>query len=142
MVEFAQIPTGAALSGKATRVGLYRHAAGAMGIVLGGLVLAAVAGSLSSRAGGVGIVISAVGVLCLCNAARIWWYLRRHPWQAWECGFRVVPGVGNGTPTLVLTGPGDAVFVLGVVSFKWRWRELNACDRAEVWMAGDPARAG
>jgi len=32
--------------------------------------------------------------------------------------------------------------VLGVVSFKWRWRELNACDRAEVWMAGDPARAG
>jgi len=32
--------------------------------------------------------------------------------------------------------------VLGVVSFKWRWRALKDCDRAVVWMAGDPARGG
>jgi hypothetical protein len=115
----------------------------AAGIVLAGLAFAAAVGGLSPRAGGAGLIISVVGLICVCNAVRIWWLLFRHPWQAWECRFREVPGYANGSPTLVLSQPGDREeFVLGVVSFRWRWRVLNACDRGTVWMAGNPARGG
>ena len=139
-IELAGRP---ALEQEATRVAARWYAARALGIVLGGLVLSAVAGGVSPQVGGVGIVISIIGMSCLCNAARIWWFLRRHPWLVWECRFREVPGFGNGSPTLVLTHPADeGEFVLSVVSFKWRWRALNPCDRAEVWMAGNPARGG
>jgi hypothetical protein len=100
-------------------------------------------GGLSPAAGSVGLILFVVGLICLANMARIWWFLRRHPWRAWQCGFREVPGVGNGSPTLLLTRSSDEEgFVLGVVSFKWRWRALKDCDRAVVWMAGDPARSG
>jgi len=136
-------PDSPALGSKATRVAVRWYAARALGIVLGGLLLSAVVGGLSPAAGSAGILISAVGISCLCNAVRIWWFVRHHPWQAWECRFREVPGFANGSPTLVLIRRTDGEeFVLSVVSFKWRWRVLNTCDRAEVWMAGNPARGG
>ena len=57
-----------------------------------------------------------------------------------------MPGYRNGYPTLVIRSSTDAAlgeeFVLGVVSCKWRWGVLNACDRGLVWMAGDPSHGG
>jgi hypothetical protein len=84
-----------------------------------------------------------LGLVVLFNAARMWVWLRRHPWRPWPSRFRVVPGFGNGSPTLVLTREEDGrEFVLSVVGVKWRWGALTDCDRGEVWLAGDPARGG
>ncbi len=139
----ADPPAGPAAGERATRVAVHWYAARALGILLGGLVLAAALGALSPAAGAVGLVIALIGLSCIGNAVRVWWFVRRHPWQAWDCRFREVPGFANGSPTLVLTRREDGKeFVLGVVSFKWRWGALNRCDRAEVWMAGDPAKGG
>jgi hypothetical protein len=142
-----------------TRAALRRYTARACWPIAAGLALAIVGGGLLRMVGGegsggadeqaagwvgvMGFLLIAFGLVVFFNALRMWVWLRRHPWQPWPSRFRVLPGLGNGSPTLVLTREEDGrEFVLSVVGVKWRWKALDDCDRGEVWMAGDPTRGG
>jgi hypothetical protein len=37
-----------------------------------------------------GLFVLCFGVIWLVNAARIWWWLRRYPWVAWNCRAREI----------------------------------------------------
>jgi hypothetical protein len=92
-----------------------------------------------------GLVAFCFGLLRLLNAARIWWWLRRHPWTTWPCRARLIRRsrfASRGSAQLLLHCDDDAGHVLSVISTSWRWRALRACDERVIWMAGDPDRGG
>jgi hypothetical protein len=94
---------------------------------------------------GMGLFALCFGVLWLLNAARLWWWLRRHPWVEWRCTARVVPRSElstRGTPRLLLRRDGDDGHVVSPICTRWRWPALRECDDGVVWMAGDPERGG
>lgn len=153
------VPQGHAISQRETRAALRQYAAHALGFAAGGFVALLTFASLGAaidkhhRSGsgalaglaGLSLAVMGVGLGSLFNAARMWRRLRRESWRAWTCRFREVGGSGtpNGTPTLVLSGhSGDEQYVLSVVSTKWRWRKLDACNGSEAWFAGDPRAGG
>jgi hypothetical protein len=94
-----------------------------------------------------GLFAFCYGALWLLNAARMWWWLRRHPWTPWRCRARVIARsrfASKGSAQLLLCRDDDpaAGHVMSVIAAGWRWPALRACDDGLLWMAGDPDRGG
>jgi hypothetical protein len=144
-----------AIALRETSAGLRRYTVHALGFVVCGLALLIGGGAFVPAGGdggspaiavpiGLGLLGVGFGISTLFNAARMWRHLRRHPWRTWPSRFHEVGGGGtlNGNPTLVLGSACGDEFVLAIVSTKWRWRRLDACDGGDVWLAGDPRAGG
>jgi hypothetical protein len=135
---------GEALATEATRAGFARYCLHSVGIIVLGFAVVCAFGALGLTAlSAMGLIIMSFGIVALLNSLRVWWFLRTHRWEAWDCRFAVVraTGYGNGSPTLVIEKDGREC-VLGLISFVWRWEAFRECDGKQVWMAGRPEKGG
>jgi hypothetical protein len=132
-------PPGQALAGEATRFAFRAYALRCLWMVPSGLFWTVATFGLSPWVAMVGFIVAIWGVFCVGNSVRVWWALRRFPWREHSCRYWLVPGKGNGSPSLVLD-PEDSEedAVLELMAFKWRWGSVAACSGATVWVAGDP----
>jgi hypothetical protein len=143
-----------ALRNQATRRALVSYVGRAVAVLLAARAELVVAKWLEDPPAGenpsgwlaaLGLFAFCFGLLRLLNAARMWWWLRKHPWTAWRCQARLIRRsrfANRGSAQLLLHRGDDAGHVLSVISTTWRWRALQACDDGVMWMAGDPGRGG
>lgn len=151
------VPTSAepALRVPATRRALFLYTARAIALIVAARAELVVAKWLEHPPAGenpsgwlaaLGLLAFCLGVLRLLNAARMWWWLRRHPWTAWQCRARRIARsrfASRGAAQLLLyRDDADAGHVMSVICSIWRWPALRACDNGLLWMAGDPSRGG
>jgi hypothetical protein len=144
---------GRAMSASATRRALTAYAARAIVLIVAARAELALAKWLEQPAPGeqpsgwlavAGFFALCFGVLWLLNAARMWWWLRRHPWVQWNCLAREIrrSAFDRRVAQLLLSNDAGAEHVMSAICTRWRWPALRACDDSVVWMAGHPDRGG
>lgn len=84
-----------------------------------------------------GILAVTAGAVGLRRVQRIRTLTARDGWIRRACRFRLLSGLGNGYPTLLLLAQETLPEALvSVSSTVWRWQALNEVD--EVFVVGDP----
>jgi hypothetical protein len=147
-----ELPSGVALSLRATRRALRVYAVRSAGFALAGLVavvggvLAMVSFGRAARSGlvddllitpvGLGFLPLVAGLAGLVNIPHMRRLAARHPWRVWDGMYLVLP-LGVGQPALLPAREDGRV--LSVVAWRWNWGVLGP-GRGPVWYAGDPLR--